>query len=228
MLRAGKRRTIFVNCVVFLADGTAAKELLGGFAEDALRGRIHGDDRACGVLVNHALQHRFRQQTVALFALLKRFLGLLHIVDVGAIAKPFVNISMLVENRHAMNQPPAINPIKSAKPTLKQIGGVVEDGILPGIPGTLAVIGVEWFVPPRAIAFFQRESGIIDPLLIEISVQAVCPSGPDDLGHRFGQQAELPFTQRNRLFRPFLCGDVAPATTDPIILPSLSRMGAKL
>ena len=37
-----------------------------------LGGRIHGDDLALGILVDHALQHRFRQEPVALLALASR------------------------------------------------------------------------------------------------------------------------------------------------------------
>ena len=42
-----------------------------------------------------------------------------------------------------------------------------------------------------AVAFLQRQPGVIDPLLVEVDIPTIGPGGPNNLWHGIGEEAKL-------------------------------------
>ncbi len=121
--------------------------------------------------------------------------------------------------RHAADEPPFINSIKTAQAAFERISAVTFYRVLPCIPRPLLVVGMERFVPAMTIAFLQRQSRVGHPLLVEVNIPAVGPGDPDDLRHGLGQQAKFVFAFFQRLFGIMTVGDVvyhAHRTGDPV------------
>ena len=152
--------------------------------------------------------HQFRGNPPKLFG------SLLEFFDIGASAEPFQNLAVRTAHGLAADQPPAIDAIGAAQTAFQRVGCLVLRRTLPGLPRALLVIGVERSVPAMAVAFLQRQPGVIHPFLIEINVPTIRPGGPDDLRHGLRQSAELLLALAQRLLGAFALGDVASGSKD--------------
>ena len=110
MFHAWKQRTIFTNRIVFLSRGTAAEELFTTLTEDVLGSRVHGDDRALGIVVDHALQHRLFQNPVVLLTQPQRLLRPLPLRDVHVDAKDAADLTTILNRADDVVVRPCLTP----------------------------------------------------------------------------------------------------------------------
>ena len=127
------------------------------------------------------LLHQFEGLTqVVLDALL--------VIDVGAGADPLDDPAPLVARRLGPGQVPSVRAVEASEAVLALEGLARSTGEPPEFQAAPEVVGVEDRLPvPAPVAILAGE---VEPPAIEILDLTVGPGGPDDLGHRLGQEAE--------------------------------------
>ena len=125
-------------------------------------------------------------------------LGRFQVVNIRAGSKPSGDGPLGVSHRRALDQPPAVNPIRAAYASFQRIGCDRRHRMAPSAPNLLSFVRMERLDPTVTATFFDGQPRIVRPARVKIIIAAIHARRPDDLRHGFSQGAQLLFTFSQR------------------------------